>query len=142
MLEGQEIEFWYIWDLDEPGTGMNAIVDHFNQENQWGITVVARDRGLVLDPLASVESEFEEGLIPHLMVSDSSTIGSWYQSGLIEDLTRFMEDPAAGMTQKEFAHEQHVQLGNVGRFKKTVLEKIRRVLNFSKKVEENTFSTR
>lgn len=101
VLEGQELEFWYIWDLDEPGTGMNAIVDRFNQENQWGITVVPRDRGLVLDPLASVESDFEEGLTPHIMVSDSSAIGSWYQAGLIEDLTRLVTDPAVGMTEKE-----------------------------------------
>jgi ABC-type glycerol-3-phosphate transport system substrate-binding protein len=101
VLEGQELEFWYIWDLDEPGTGMNAIVERFNQENEWGITVVPRDRGLVLDPLAVVESEFEEGLRPQIMVGDSSLIAGWYQSDLIVDLTGFMNDPVAGMSEKE-----------------------------------------
>ena len=101
VLEGQELEFWYIWDLDEPGTGMNAIVDRFNQENQWGITVVPHDRGLVLDPLASVESEFEEGIKPHIMVGDSSLITGWYESGLIEDLNRFINDPVVGMQEKD-----------------------------------------
>lgn len=96
-LEGQEVEFWYVCDLDEPGAGMNAIVDRFNQENQWGITVIPQDRGLVLDPLASVESALEEGLTPHIMVGESSMIAGWYQSGLTVDLNPFMNDPAAGM---------------------------------------------
>jgi multiple sugar transport system substrate-binding protein len=101
VLEGQELEFWYIWDLDEPGAGMNAIVDRFNQENEWGITVVAHDQGLVLDPLASVESAFEEGQLPHIMVGESAVIAGWYQSGLIIDLNPFMEDPAVGMLEKD-----------------------------------------
>lgn len=101
VLEGQELEFWYIWDVDEPGVGMNAIVDRFNQENQWGITVVPHDRGLVLDPLAAVESEFAEGLKPHIMLGDSSLLAGWYQAGLIEDLNRFINDPAAGLPEKD-----------------------------------------
>jgi multiple sugar transport system substrate-binding protein len=96
-LEGQEVEFWYVSDLDEPGSGMNAIVDRFNRENQWGINVIPQDRGLVLDPLASVESALEEGLTPHIMVGEASVIAGWYLSGLTEDLNPFMNDPAAGM---------------------------------------------
>jgi len=100
-LEGQELEFWYIWDLDEPGAGMNAIVDRFNEENEWGITVIPRDQGLVLDPLASVESAFEAGQLPHIMMGDSAVIADWYQSGLILDLTPFMADPAVGLFDKD-----------------------------------------
>lgn len=100
-LEGQEVDFWYIWDLDEPGAGMNAIVDRFNEENEWGITVIPHDQGLVLDPLASVESAFEEGQLPHLMVGESAVIAGWYQSGLILDLTPFMEDPAVRIKEKD-----------------------------------------
>jgi len=96
-LEGQEVEFWYACDRDEPGAGMNAIVDRFNRENQWGITVIPQDRGLVLDPLASVESALEEGQMPHIMVGESSVITEWYQSGLTVDLNPFLNDPAAGM---------------------------------------------
>jgi multiple sugar transport system substrate-binding protein len=104
-LEGQELEFWYVWDLDEPGLGMNAIVDRFNQENEWGITVNPRNQGLVLDPMASVETAFEEDHIPHIMVGDSSVLVDWFQSGLIVDLNPFLEDAAAGMiesNQKDF----------------------------------------
>ena len=100
-LEDQELEFWYIWDLDEPGTGMNDIVDRFNKENEWGITVIPHDQGLVLDPLASVESTFEEGKLPHIMVGDSSVIAEWYQSGLIIDLNPYLDDPVVGMLDKD-----------------------------------------
>ena len=96
-VDGQQLEFWYLWDLDEPGAGMNAIVDRFNQENEWGITVIPRDQGLVLDPLASVETAFDEGQLPQIMVGDSSVIAEWYQADLIVDLIPFLEDPAAGL---------------------------------------------
>jgi multiple sugar transport system substrate-binding protein/sn-glycerol 3-phosphate transport system substrate-binding protein len=96
-----ELDFWYIWDLDEPGTGMNAIVDRFNQENDWGIKVTPHDQGLTLDPLEYIEAAFDEGLVPHVMVSDASVIAEWYQEGLTMNLASFMSDPAAGISLKE-----------------------------------------
>ncbi len=100
-LDGQELEFWYIWDLDEPGVGMNDIVDRFNRENEWGITVIPHDQGLVLDPLSSVESAFEEGNLPHIMIGESSVVAGWYQSGLIVDLNPYLEDPLVGMSEED-----------------------------------------
>jgi ABC-type glycerol-3-phosphate transport system substrate-binding protein len=102
-MEGQELEFWYLWDLDEPGAGMNEIVDRFNQENEWGITVIAHDQGLVLDPLGSVESALIDGKLPDIMVGESSVIADWYQSGLIVDLSPFIKDPTIGMTEQDLA---------------------------------------
>ena len=100
-LDGQELEFWYIWDLDEPGVGMNDIVDRFNRENEWGITVIPRDQGLVLDPLSSVESAFEDGKLPHIMIGESSVVAGWYQSGLIVDLNPYLEDLLVGMSEED-----------------------------------------
>ena len=96
-----ELDFWYVWDFDEPGEGMNAIVDQFNLENEWGITVKAVDQGLVLDPLESINAAFEEGLVPDVMIIDSSEIAEWYQAGLTADLSVYIDDPAAGLTRKE-----------------------------------------
>lgn len=100
-LDGLVLDFWYVWDLDEPGTGMNAIVDRFNAENEWGITVQAVDQGLVLDPSAAVDEALSEGLVPHLMAGDSSALPGWYDQGLLIDLTRFIDDPAVGMPEEE-----------------------------------------
>ena len=100
-VEGLELDFWYVWDLDQPGTGMNAIVDRFNQENQWGIVINPVDQGLVLDPLDSIETAFEEGLVPHLLLGDASAIATWYQNGLTVDLTSFIDDPASGLSEQE-----------------------------------------
>lgn len=100
-LRGLEIEFWYIWDLDEPGTGMNAIVDRFNQENEWDIHVTPVDQGLTHDPLSSVETAFVEGLVPQVMISDAPAAVSWYQAGLTVDLLKYLSDPAAGLSQKD-----------------------------------------
>lgn len=100
-LEGLELEFWYVWDLDEPGAGMNAIVDRFNSENEWGITVKAVDQGLVLDPIGSVEAAFEEGLVPHVMLVEGSAIAGWYDDGVIIDLSELLNDPAAGLSPEE-----------------------------------------
>lgn len=100
-VEGLELDFWYVWDLDQPGTGMNAIVDRFNRENEWGIVINPVDQGLVLDPVKSMEMAFNEGIVPHILLSDSSEITSWYRDGLTVDLEPFLEDPAAGLTVKE-----------------------------------------
>ncbi len=100
-LNGLEINFWYIWDLDEPGTGMNAIVDRFNLETEWGIRVTPHDHGLTHDPMESIETAINEGLVPHVMVSDAPVISSWYQAGLTVDLTPYLSDQAAGMPIKE-----------------------------------------
>jgi len=100
-VENVELDFWYVWDRDQPDTGMNAIVDRFNQENEWGIVVNPVDQGLVLDPLNSMEMAFEEGLVPHLLLSDASAITSWYQEGLTLDLSSFLDDPAVGLTVKD-----------------------------------------
>jgi multiple sugar transport system substrate-binding protein len=100
-LEGMEIDFWYIWDLDEPGIGMNAIVDRFNNENPWGISVRAIDQGFSADPMQSIEAAFAEGVVPQIMVSDASAIAEWYQDGLLVDLNIFIDDPAAGLSGSE-----------------------------------------
>ena len=100
-VEGLELDFWYVWDLDLPGKGMNAIVDRFNQENEWGIIIKPVDQGLVLDPLDSMEMAFEGGVSPHLLLSDPSEIVSWYQDGLTVDLEPFLNDPAAGFSISE-----------------------------------------
>ena len=100
-LNGLEIDFWYIWDFDEPGIGMNAIVDRFNLENEWGIQVTPHDHGLTHDPMESIETAINEGLVPHVMVGDAPVISGWYQAGLTVDLTPYLSDPAAGMSIKD-----------------------------------------
>ena len=100
-LRGLEIDFWYIWDLNEPGQGMNAIVEQFNLENIWGIRVIPSDQGLTLDPLESIENAIHEGLVPHVLVSDSPVISSWYLAGLTVDLTPYLSDQAAGLPLKD-----------------------------------------
>ncbi len=100
-LRGLEIDFWYIWDLNEPGKGMNAIVDRFNLENEWGIRVVPYDQGLTHDPLESIGNAIQEGLVPHVMVSDSPVITAWYLAGLTADLDPYLSDPVAGLSLKD-----------------------------------------
>ncbi len=100
-LDGINLEFWYVWDLDEPGEGMNAIVDKFNSENEWGIWVEVVDQGLTLDPIDSIETAFEDEVVPHVMISDAISLAGWFEDGLIRDLNRFMENPVVGFSQKE-----------------------------------------
>jgi multiple sugar transport system substrate-binding protein/sn-glycerol 3-phosphate transport system substrate-binding protein len=97
-LNDIELEFWYVWDLDEPGEGLNAIVEQFNQENEWGITVNPVDRGLTLDPMDTIHVAFQEGVVPDVMISDAIYLAGWYETGLTADLNPFMNDPAVGFT--------------------------------------------
>ena len=97
-LNDIELEFWYVWDLDEPGEGFNAIVEKFNQGNEWGITVNPVDRGLTLDPMDTIQAAFQEGVVPDVMISDAIYLAGWYEAGLTADLNPFMNDPAVGFT--------------------------------------------
>jgi len=97
-LNDIELEFWYVWDLDEPGEGINAIVEKFNQENEWGITVNPIDRGLTLDPMDTIQAAFQEGVVPDVMISDAIYLAGWYEAGFTADLNPFMNDPAVGFT--------------------------------------------
>ena len=76
-LDGLELEFWYVWDVDEPGKGMNAIVEQFNLENKYGIKVAAVDQGLTLNPMISVETSFENGVVPDVMINDMIYLAGW-----------------------------------------------------------------
>ena len=100
-LDGLEIEFWYVWDLDEHGSGLNDIIDRFNQDNEWGITVKSVDQGLFQNPRESVETAFEEGLVPNLMIIDDLPIPGWYEKGYLIDLNPLIDDPAAGYSTAE-----------------------------------------
>ena len=97
-LRGIELEFWYIWDLDKPGEGINAIVDKFNLENDWGVKVNAVDQGLTLDPMDTIEIALQEGVVPALMISDTVHLGRWYRAGLTADLSHFIDDPVVGLS--------------------------------------------
>ncbi len=129
-VEGLELDFWYVWDLDQPGTGMNKIVDRFNQENEWGIVINPVDQGLVLDPLESIETAFEEGLVPHLLLSDTSAIADWYRDGLTVDLKPFLDDPAAGLSENE---QNDVYPGIFGGF--TLEESVRPGFPFTQSIQ-------
>ncbi|MCJ7715637.1 MAG: extracellular solute-binding protein, partial [Anaerolineales bacterium] len=97
-LTGVELDFWYVWDLDEPGEGINAIVDQFNQLNEWGITVNPVDQGLTLDPMDTIQVAFQEGAVPNVMISDAIYLAGWYESGLTVNLNPFLNDPTVGFT--------------------------------------------
>ncbi len=96
-LRGIELEFWYVWNLDEPGKGINAIVDKFNLENDWGIRVKAVNQRLTLDPMDTIEIALQEGVVPHVMISDAVHLAGWYRAGLTADLNPFINDPAVGL---------------------------------------------
>jgi len=97
-LRGIELEFWYVWDIDNPGEGINAIVDKFNLENDWGVRVNAVDQGLTLDPIDTIEIALQEGVVPEVMIIDAVHLAGWYRAGLIADLSLFIDDPAVGLS--------------------------------------------
>lgn len=100
-LDGLEIEFWHVWNLDDRESGINSIIEEFNKENDWGITVKSVDQGLFQNPRDSVETAFKEGLVPDLMIIDDLPIPSWYEEGYIINLNPLIEDLAVGYSTTE-----------------------------------------
>jgi multiple sugar transport system substrate-binding protein len=100
-LKGLELELWYLSDQDQSETAMDVIVDRFNEENEWGLSVKAINQSLTQNPREAVETAFREGLVPHLLVGDVLPFAGWYEKGYVIDLDPYLSDPTIGYSSSE-----------------------------------------
>ena len=100
-LKGMELELWYLSDQGQSENAMNTIVERFNEENEWGISVNAVNQGLTQNPREAVETAFLEGLVPHLLIGDVLPFPGWHEKGYVIDLEPFLLDPIVGYSSSE-----------------------------------------
>ncbi len=96
------IDFWHVYS-DEPGEALQALVDQFNAENAYGITVAAFNQGNYSDVEDKFNAGIQSGDLPHVVMAYTNTLTDWYSVDSIIDLNPYIEDAQYGLTAEELA---------------------------------------
>lgn len=100
---GQNITFWHAMSSGANLEGMTAVVDQFNAENEWGITVEAVAQGSQGDLETAVNGAIATGELPNLTMGFPNGLVRWYGLDVIAPLNDYIEDPVYGLTDEEVA---------------------------------------
>ncbi len=102
QLKGLQVSLWHPWS-GATGASFQTIVDRFNSSNQWGITVKTTsytDFGRLDD---AMQTAMQTGSPPDIVVDYGYQARQWDLSGVLADLTPYVDDPVWGLTGDEQA---------------------------------------
>lgn len=103
-LSGTTIQFWHVYGEGDPRhDAMLAIVDDFNANNEYGITVEALDQGEYKDVEDKVNAGIQSGDLPQVVQAYTSALNNWDTVDLVVDLNQFVYDDTYGLTEEELA---------------------------------------
>ncbi len=104
LPSGVTITYWHEWgggQLD----AINALVDDFNANNEWGITVDATSPGGSGDVQNAIQTGVTTGDLPNLTGAIFPDIAQGlYLDGVLVPLDDYMNDPTWGLTDEEKAN--------------------------------------
>lgn len=97
-LEGVELVLWHAWDGKQASEGIRAVVDEFNAQNDWDITVnvVGHESYLALED--AMDAAIQSDDLPDVVVGFGNTLMSWYGAEVIADLTPYLENEMVGLS--------------------------------------------
>jgi ABC-type glycerol-3-phosphate transport system substrate-binding protein len=102
-LSGTKITFWHIWGSGERGEGLDAIVDAFNQSNEWGITVESVDMGFYSDIEDEILIALQNGNLPDVVIGYPNALATWYSLEITTDINLYLDDPVVGFNEDQKA---------------------------------------
>ena len=100
---GVEIDFWHVYGEGDPNLAMVALVDEFNAENPYGITVNALDQGQYGDIEDKINAGIQSGDLPDVVMAYTNALADWRSVGVVADLSPYINDPEYGLTEAEMA---------------------------------------
>ncbi|REG06983.1 ABC-type glycerol-3-phosphate transport system substrate-binding protein [Pelolinea submarina] len=103
LPEGIQLEFWHPWS-GELANLMAELVEQFNQENQWGITVTVQVHADELVLLQDMDQAAANAEYPDVVAAPSAYLKTWYRQGWpLLDLTAFTDSPEYGLDADQLA---------------------------------------
>jgi multiple sugar transport system substrate-binding protein len=103
-LSGTTVEFWHVYgEGDTRHDAIQGIVDDFNANNEYGITVEALDQGEYSDLEDKVNAGIQSGDLPNIAQAYTSALANWDTVGVVADLNQFIDDPNYGLSADEQA---------------------------------------
>lgn len=94
-LNGIELQFWHPFEGATAGS-VQALVERFNAENEWGIRVAAEAAGTADDLDARVETALESGDPPALAAAYAHQALAWDARHPLAELDNYALDPDWG----------------------------------------------
>jgi multiple sugar transport system substrate-binding protein/sn-glycerol 3-phosphate transport system substrate-binding protein len=99
-FEGVTVQFWHVYS-DEPGEGLQALVDEFNETNEYGIFVEALNQGNYGDVEDKVNAGIQSGDLPDVVMAYTNALADWYSVGSVADMNPYISDPEYGLTEDQ-----------------------------------------
>ena len=94
---GIQLEFWHPWS-GELANLMEDLVEQFNNENQWGITVTIQVHADELVLLQDMDQTAAYAVYPDVVAAPSAYLKTWYRQGWpLLDLTAFTDSSEYGL---------------------------------------------
>jgi multiple sugar transport system substrate-binding protein len=100
---GQTVTFWHAMSTGANLEGMTAVVDEFNANNEYGITVEAVAQGSQSDLETAVNGAIATGDLPNLTMGFPNGLTLWNSLGVITPLNDFLDDPNFGLSADELS---------------------------------------
>ena len=94
--EGLEIHFWHAMG-GGLGETMEAVCAMFNDENEWGITVVPTYQGGYTDTHAKIVAALQAGEPPHMAQAYANNIMIYKESDMVVQLNSYIFDEMYGI---------------------------------------------
>ena len=99
---GQTIAFWHN-HTQERETGLNEIIDEFNQTNEWGITVVGEYQGSYPDIFNKMLTFMNTPDVPGIVVAYQNQAATYQIADAVVDMNPLVNSPKWGLTEAEQA---------------------------------------
>lgn len=96
------VDFWHVYS-DAPGEALQALVDRFNAENEYGITVAAYNQGGYGDVEDKFNAGIQSGDLPDVVMAYTNILADWYSVDSVVDLNPYIGDADYGLTDAELA---------------------------------------
>lgn len=95
---------WWHQHTQEREEGLKQMVDEFNQNNEWGIQVVAEYAGgysEIYDKMINAIAANDPSLMPNLTVGYANQVAKYELSDALVDMDEFVDSPKWGLTAAE-----------------------------------------
>jgi multiple sugar transport system substrate-binding protein len=99
---GQEIVWWHNHSREREQM-LLALIEEFNEANEWGITVVAENQGSYDDIRDKMNAAIASGELPALVVGYQNDQAFYQQANALVDINPYVNSATWGLSEEEIA---------------------------------------
>ena len=99
---GQTVVYWHQYTEDSSqGDTMSRLIEDFNSNNEYGITVEALHQGSYGPIQDLMNTAILAGELPNLVAGYANAVAGWANEGVVVDINLLLNSPAWGISAEE-----------------------------------------